>query len=129
MNLLRVHKVQLEKGVWALSLHGSVDASNIEAVMSSAGEVLDAGARHVLLDLGNADYVSSAGFSAFLRIADQVAEKGGKIIFLATPSRIREVFRILGLEAELSFAPDAPAALVHLRSLAGDDGEKPTSAR
>jgi anti-sigma B factor antagonist len=123
-NLLRVHKIELEKGVWALSLHGSVDASTTQAVVSAAGEVLEAGARHVLFDLEKAEYVSSAGFSAFLRISDQVAEKGGKIIFVSTPSRVREIFRILGLESELSFLPDAPAALTHLRSLQGEAGRK-----
>jgi anti-sigma B factor antagonist len=128
MKLLRVHKTPVEKGVWALSLHGSVDASTIEEVVSAANEVLDAGARHVLLDLGNTDYVSSAGFSAFLRIADQAAEKDGKIVFLSTPSRVREVFKILGLENELSFAPDAQAALVLLRSLAVDDGRNARGA-
>jgi len=127
-NLLRVHKTELEKGIWALSLHGSVDASNIEAVASAAGEVLEAGARHVLFDLEKTDYVSSAGFSAFLRIADQVAEKDGKIVFVSTPSRVREIFKILGLERALSFAPDAPAALTNLRSLPGESGQKSPSA-
>ena len=116
-NLLKVHKAELDKGVWALSLRGSVDASNIEAVVTAAGEVLETGARHLLVDLENAEYVSSAGFSGFLRMVDQVAEKGGKIIFVSTPPKIWEIFKILGLERELSFAADAPAALTVLRSL------------
>lgn len=50
--------------VTILHLAGDLDASNYTEVIRGAQELYDAGARDLLIDLGNVPYMSSAGLMA-----------------------------------------------------------------
>lgn len=64
--------VGLEEGrvpVTVLHLTGRIDASNYESLFDRARELYSAGARDLLLDLGEVTFISSAGIVALHRIA------------------------------------------------------------
>ena len=50
--------------VTVIHIKGSVDTSTYEAFQASGEEVFNTGARHVLLDLSETTYITSAGFRA-----------------------------------------------------------------
>jgi anti-anti-sigma factor len=116
MELLGLEKAELSPGIWSLALRGSLDASNVATLEAAASEILAGGARNLLIILRKAEFVSSTGFSSLVKITDLAAANGGKVVFVASPSRIQAIFKVLGLERVLSFAPDENAALEFLSS-------------
>lgn len=61
-------KVSTENGrvpVTVVHVDGNIDSSNATAFQSKLDELVENGARHVLLDLSHAPFVSSAGLRAF----------------------------------------------------------------
>ncbi len=61
-------KVSTENGrvpVTVVHVDGNVDAGTSEAFLAKANEVINSGARHILIDLSHAPFVSSAGLRAF----------------------------------------------------------------
>ena len=64
--------VETEQGrvpVTVMKVAGDVDASNYRDLIAAAREQVAAGAQHVLLDLGEVGYVSSAGLVALHSIS------------------------------------------------------------
>lgn len=55
--------------VTILQVHGDVDGSNYREVIDRARELHQAGARHLLIDLADTPYMSSAGLVALHSIA------------------------------------------------------------
>jgi len=61
-------KVSTESGrvpVTVLHVDGNLDSSSYEAFQAKAEELIAGGTRYLLVDLGHAPYVSSAGLRAF----------------------------------------------------------------
>ena len=116
MNLLAIDRADLGKGVWALGIRGSLDASNVNSFAEAAAALIGQGARDVLIELREAQYVSSAGFGGFLKVVDDAAERRGRVVFVGVPPSIKGVFKLLGLETALAFAPDRQTALTYLNA-------------
>jgi anti-anti-sigma factor len=51
--------------VTIVQVSGSIDSSTYVAFQSKVNELIEGGARHILLDLGQTKFISSAGFRAF----------------------------------------------------------------
>ena len=58
--------------ITVVQVSGNIDSSSYEAFQSSVNEVIDNGARFILLDLTQAEYISSAGFRAFNNIFNKL---------------------------------------------------------
>jgi anti-anti-sigma factor len=54
--------------VTVFHLHGQIDASTYEAFQNDAEQAFKTGARYLLLDLSDVDYISSAGLRALHNI-------------------------------------------------------------
>jgi anti-anti-sigma regulatory factor len=66
---ITVEKVMAAVPVAVVSTHGDLDASNYMELVAKAQEVYRAGARDLLLDLGDTQFVSSSGLVALHSIA------------------------------------------------------------
>ncbi|HSM71876.1 MAG TPA: STAS domain-containing protein [Anaerolineales bacterium] len=51
--------------VTVIQVNGSIDSSTYEAFQSQVNELIEGGARYILLDLSETEFISSAGFRAF----------------------------------------------------------------
>ena len=51
--------------VTVIEVSGSIDSSTYEAFQTKVNELIEGGARYILLDLGETEFISSAGFRAF----------------------------------------------------------------
>ena len=58
--------------VQVVRAQGNIDSSNYETFQAKAKELIDGGARHILLDFTDAPYVSSAGLRAIQTIFNQL---------------------------------------------------------
>lgn len=68
-------KVSTENGrvaVTVLHVDGKIDSASYEAFQAKADELIQGGARHILVDLSNVAYVSSAGLRALHNIFNQL---------------------------------------------------------
>ena len=54
--------------VTIMHVHGNIDALSYEQFQSKADELIEAGARYLLIDLSNAPFISSAGLRALHHI-------------------------------------------------------------
>ncbi len=68
-------KISVENGkvpVTVIVATGNIDTNTFEVFMTKAQEVLDGGARHIIVDLTNVPYMSSAGLRALNTIFSQL---------------------------------------------------------
>jgi anti-anti-sigma regulatory factor len=62
--IMDVETVQGKAAVTVLRPHGRIDGSNYESLISKTGQLHSAGTRSLLLDLGDVNFISSAGLVA-----------------------------------------------------------------
>jgi anti-anti-sigma regulatory factor len=119
--------------VTILELHGDLDGSNYQEVIARARDLYGAGMRHLLIDMGDTPYMSSAGlvalhsvilllrgeqppdpesgWSAFHAIA---REHGGvqKAVKLLNPQpRVRRTLEMTGMQEFFEIYADRQAAV------------------
>lgn len=58
--------------VQVMEVHGNIDSSNHETFQSKARELVDGGARYILLDFADVPYMSSAGLRVIQSIYNQL---------------------------------------------------------
>ncbi len=76
---------------------GSIDSSTTRMLEEQIDEIVDGGARYVVVDLEAVDFVSSAGIGLFLGTAARLRREGGDLAFMNMPRHVREVFEIINL--------------------------------
>ena len=133
MNII-VENAQGRVPVTILELHGDLDGSNYQEVIARARDLYGAGMRHLLIDMGDTAYMSSAGlvalhsvilllrgeqppdpdsgWSAFHAIA---REQGGgvqKAVKLLNPQpRVRRTLEMTGMQEFFEVYTDRQAAV------------------
>jgi len=71
-------KVSTESGrvpVTVLHVDGNIDSSTYEKFQSTAKKLIDDGARHILVDLSHAPFVSSAGLRALHTLFNELRSR------------------------------------------------------
>ncbi len=61
--------------VTVLHVDGNIDSSSYASFLARAQEIIDRGARHIVVDLSHVPYVSSAGLRALHDIFNQLRSK------------------------------------------------------
>ena len=89
---------------------GSLDSTTSPEAQKSLDAVV-AGAKKVLLDFSQLDYISSAGLRVLLGAAKQLRASGGKLGMFGLNQSVREVFEISGFSSILSIYPSEAEAL------------------
>jgi len=77
--------------------------SELEGMINS---MLEKGARKLVLDLTNVDFVDSAGLGIIMRIYGEMAELGGQFRIAGPHEQVRRLFDITRTSAILPVDPD-----------------------
>ena len=77
-------------------LQGQINSANAAGVEVKLLDVVDRGARLLVLDFAALDYISSAGLRLVLVLAKRLAQDGGRLVLCAMQPHVREVFDISG---------------------------------
>ena len=93
-----------------LSVKGDVDSSNFQELIEQASQVLKQNYLHLIVDLSQVDYVSSAGLVAFQNIAGHAAGMGGRVVFSGATKQVAKVFDLTGFDKILGVFPDLASA-------------------
>lgn len=132
---ISVTQAQGRVPVTILAIRGEVDGSNFDQMTAAARAAYEAGARHLLIDLSETTYMSSAGLAALQMIvslfeheAAQTLEgewtyfdaiEGGespapptRVKLLNPHPRVDTVLELVGFKAALSIFADRTTALL-----------------
>jgi anti-anti-sigma factor len=96
---------------------GRLDSSSSPALEKQAMDVIDAGARRLLIDFVDLIYISSAGLRAALAVAKRMSAAGGRLALCSLNPQIAEVFQISGVDAIIDIHPTAESAAARLMAL------------
>ena len=92
--------VTSEQGcVGIIALTGRIDATTASSFETSCRELLDSGAKKVVVDLGGVEYISSAGLRVILTMVKAAA--AATLAFCSMQSMVAEVFKISGFSSML----------------------------
>lgn len=104
--------------VTVLKIEGDIDAGSYKTLQDKAGEVIEAGASNILLDLGQVEYMGSAGFRAIHAIANMLNTEGEEGMYrsrhvkLLNPrGEVARVIKTLGFDSFLEIHDDRAAAI------------------
>ena len=89
--------IEEKNGISAVSLQGRLDIVTSAELDKAVGALLDGGAKKILFDLRELDYISSAGLRSMLLAAKKMKAAGGKVALSSLNANVAEVFKISGL--------------------------------
>lgn len=107
MSDLNIKVSQMEGNVPVTVLHvsGDIDANSHQELDAKAEEIIDGGARHILLDLTDNSYMSSAGFRSMHKIytALQAGNDATSCLKLLKPSdEVKRLMKTMGFDAHFT---------------------------
>jgi anti-sigma B factor antagonist len=82
-------------GMITVQLSGSLDTATAPQLEQQLGESLGHSARHVVFDLAELKFISSAGLRVFASTRKTLKERGGQVSFVNMQPQIQEVFEII----------------------------------
>jgi anti-anti-sigma regulatory factor len=103
---------------------GRIDAEHVAPFTAELDAAVAAGASRLLIDLSQADEVTTAGMNALLAAREQLIERHG-LIAVALPDRLRHRFQLLNLDRRLLLPTDRCEAAELLGITASANGPDP----
>lgn len=117
MNIL-VGQEQGNVPVTVLKVEGDIDANTYKELQDKAAELVEAGTANILLDLGEVEYMGSAGFRAIHAIANMLNKeqkegmyKSEHIKLLNPKGEVARVIKTLGFDSFLEIHQDRATAI------------------
>lgn len=93
-----------------VSLNGYIDTYTSLFFRAQIEKVLNAGYINLIFDCSHLSYVSSAGIGVFSAMLKQIKLRNGDIVLVQIPSKVMEVFNLLGFSQLFNFKDSLGAA-------------------
>jgi anti-sigma B factor antagonist len=90
-----VEKAGLNNSIAIIKVGGYIDTTTSAELEHSLDALLKAGTYNIIIDLGNVDYISSAGWGIFISEIKGIREKGGDLKLVRMIPDVYEVFELL----------------------------------
>lgn len=116
---LRIKSRRVGAGVGVVELVGEVDVYSAAQARQAMHELVDGGAKHVLIDLHGTDYLDSTAMGVLVGVLKRVAENGGSVRLIGLRPRIRRLFEITRLDQVLPIYETEEQALADLGTKEG----------
>jgi len=81
-------------GVIIIEPHGRIDFTGAKPFGDRIVQLIRTGSHHILIDFGNIQYISSAGFRSLLIAGKLVDELTGKLVLCGMSAEIKRLFDI-----------------------------------
>lgn len=111
---MRVSQMEGNVAVSVLHLSGDIDANSAPDLDVKISEILDNGTAHLLLDLTDVGYMSSAGFRSMHKAYTALggaAEDNAALKLLKPSDEISRLLKTMGFEAHMPSYDDMNAAV------------------
>lgn len=96
-------KVGARRDVAMLSVNGYVDTMTCSILLSKIAENVNAGTLHIIVDMAQVNYVSSAGWGVFVGEIKGIRERGGDLKLVQMTPEVYDVFEMLEFNRILSY--------------------------
>ena len=100
---------------------GRIDGATAATFETAAIALIETVGTHVVIDMSNVDYLSSAGLRSLLIIAKRVKSDGRPASLCGLGGNVAEVISVSGFDAIYGVFPDSEAALSFGRRPKGAD--------
>ena len=97
--------------VSVVGLAGRFDAQSAGEVEDHFKTALDGGAKNILVDMAEVEYISSAGLRVLLSTAKKLTGLNGKLVLCGLKPYVREVFEVAGFTTIFMILPDVDQGL------------------
>ena len=108
----RIESKQNEVNIF--KLNGRLDSNTSPELEKKLAGAMEGGARNMVLDFENLDYISSAGLRIILKTTKDLKRTEGALILCAMQDYVKEVFEIAGFDSFLPIVPNVDDALSKL---------------
>ena len=92
---LSVERTGVRDRISIIKVGGYIDTTTSAELEHALSSLLKAGSYDIIVDLGNVDYVSSAGWGIFISEIKGIREKGGDLKLVRMIQEVYEVFELL----------------------------------
>jgi anti-sigma B factor antagonist len=92
---LSVEKTGSNNNISVIKVGGYIDTTTSSELEHALNTLLKAGSYNIIIDLGNVDYVSSAGWGIFISEIKGIRENGGDLKLVKMIPEVYEVFELL----------------------------------
>jgi anti-anti-sigma factor len=99
------------EGVTIVAPTGRIDTTTSGAVEAAVRGAVDGGARDLVIDFSEVEYISSAGLRVFLVLAKRMRDLQGRLVLCGMPGPVRQVFHLAGFMPLFRVEPSQDAAL------------------
>ena len=99
------------KGITLLTLKGDIDADTAPEFEKILSSVLQDNKINLVVDLKDVNYISSAGWVAFINEINGIREQKGDLVLAGMSSEVREVFDLLEFKSILNSYPNVEMAV------------------
>lgn len=114
-------------GVAIIDLVGDVTTFAEEKINTAYREVTNKGARFVLLNFRQNDYINSAGIAILIGIVTEVNRNNQRLAVSGLSQHFQKIFRMVGLAQYAEIYQDEEEALGGFRRASGAEGRPKTS--
>lgn len=111
---VRVTTSRIGSDSYAVAVTGEMDLHSAPQVHTHLAEVIDAGARSVVVDLMGVSFMDSAGLGVLLSASKALRAFGGELVLAADDRRILRVLEITGLERSIHVERSLVEAVEHV---------------
>ena len=111
---MEIIEVGKEKNTKIVALKGRMDAVSAPDFEEKMGEWSDQGETSFIINLGEVDYMSSAGLRSILIVAKNLKQQDGKLIFVNLRKEVSKIFRISGFSSMIPTYESVETALEHI---------------
>lgn len=88
-----------ENGIVSIAIKGRLDADSSMEAEKVVKDALGGEANRLLFNLGELEYLSSAGLRVLLSAAKEMRRRNGKIVLCALNEFVKEIFEVSGFQS------------------------------
>ena len=103
-----------DKGALVISLKGRLDSVTSPMLEKDLTDLMAGGEKFLVMDLGDLDYISSAGLRSILVVVKRLKEKQGKLLLASLKGAVSEAFEISGFSTIIPIFGSVDSALSSL---------------
>ena len=104
-------KTEINGNFYLLKVNGDVDASSSIHLDKAINQAVKSGAKHIIVDCSDLNYISSAGLGVFMSYLEDFEKTGVRFVIYGLNTKVKNVFHILGLDQLLAIKDSEQGAL------------------
>ncbi|MCC5034427.1 STAS domain-containing protein [Streptomyces sp. WAC 00631] len=108
-----------------LRVEGELDLETAATLRSRGLELMDAGRRHLVLDLAPVPFCDSSGLNAFINLLRHAGEHNGSLTLAAPPHSLSRLLELTGVGRLIPVHASADDALAAVRAGLGGSAPEP----